>query len=223
MPVFTKIPVQVTAEQWIGQLANEPKGVCRCWEGECVPHLHTIHNNQMVRLEHGDWILPEPDGVHFYPCKPEIFAKTYQPARAPFAVSAEDLDQEYPMEPGSVTFMPELTMREMARASEAMTGVTPEMKGEAARLAEAVRMMGATFTAKAAQPIARAEPAVSGEWPDPTPEMLDRDPLFDGIWAAIKSWDINVPDVYAGYCGATGNHARAIYDRITGRVTDDPR
>ena len=26
----------------------------------------------------GDWVLPEPDGVHFYPVKPEIFAATYE-------------------------------------------------------------------------------------------------------------------------------------------------
>jgi len=50
-------------------------------------------------------------------------------------------------------------------------------------------------------------------WPDPTPEMLD-DPLFNAIWIAIKTWDIGVPKIYAGYCGATGNHARAIYDAL---------
>lgn len=44
------------------------------------PHLHTIHEGQKVSLEVGDWILPEPDGVHFYPCKPDIFAATYEPA-----------------------------------------------------------------------------------------------------------------------------------------------
>ena len=51
-------------------------------------------------------------------------------------------------------------------------------------------------------------------WPDPTPEMLDNDPAFDAIWNVIKTWDINVPDAYTGYMGATGNHARAIYDAI---------
>jgi hypothetical protein len=53
----------------------------------------------------------------------------------------------------------------------------------------------------------------SPEWPDPTPEML-ADPLFEAIWHVIKTWDINVPDIYLGYCGATGNHARAIYDAV---------
>jgi hypothetical protein len=52
------------------------------------------------------------------------------------------------------------------------------------------------------------------EWKDPTREMLD-DPLFNAIWDTIKRWDINVPEAYSGYMGATGNHARAIFDAIT--------
>ena len=51
------------------------------------------------------------------------------------------------------------------------------------------------------------------KWPDPTPEMLN-DPMFNKIWNVIKTWDINVPTAYSGYCGATGNHARAIYDAL---------
>lgn len=50
-------------------------------------------------------------------------------------------------------------------------------------------------------------------WPDPTPEMLE-DPVFNAIWNTIKHWDINVPTVYEGYCGATGNHVRAILDAV---------
>jgi hypothetical protein len=50
-------------------------------------------------------------------------------------------------------------------------------------------------------------------WPDPTSEMLS-DPEFEAIWGAIKTWDINVPRAYFGYCGATGNHVRAILDAL---------
>jgi hypothetical protein len=53
-------------------------------------------------------------------------------------------------------------------------------------------------------------------WRSPTPEMLNGDPLFDAIWNVIKSWDVNVPGVYIGYCGANGNHARAIYEAVAG-------
>lgn len=51
------------------------------------------------------------------------------------------------------------------------------------------------------------------EWKDPTPEMLDT-PEFKAIWQCIKPWDINVPDAYSGYMGATGNHVRAILDAL---------
>lgn len=48
---------------------------------------------------------------------------------------------------------------------------------------------------------------------DPKPEELT-DPLFEAIWQAIKKWDINVPDQYNGYSGATGNHVCAILDAV---------
>lgn len=56
-------------------------------------------------------------------------------------------------------------------------------------------------------------------WPDPTPEML-LDPRFEAIWQVIKSWDINVPAAYGGYCGATGNHVRAILDALAMQTGD---
>jgi hypothetical protein len=37
---------------------------------------------------------------------------------------------------------------------------------------------------------------------------------FERVWQCIKHWDINVPDVYSGYSGATGNHVRAILDAL---------
>lgn len=54
-------------------------------------------------------------------------------------------------------------------------------------------------------------------WPDPTPEMLAT-PEFESVWQCIKRWDINVPDAYVGYCGATGNHVRAILDALSTRL-----
>lgn len=58
-----------------------------------------------------------------------------------------------------------------------------------------------------------ANPGAKAPWPDPTQEMLEN-PIFNAIWMTIKGWDINVPTQYAGYCGATGNHVRAIFDAI---------
>lgn len=52
------------------------------------------------------------------------------------------------------------------------------------------------------------------EWPDPAPEMLST-PEFEAVWKCIRKWDISVPDAYSGYCGATGNHVRAILDALS--------
>lgn len=53
------------------------------------------------------------------------------------------------------------------------------------------------------------------DYPDPTPEMLDGDPLFEAIWQAIKGWDISRHPAYNRlYAGATGNDVRHIYDAV---------
>lgn len=52
-------------------------------------------------------------------------------------------------------------------------------------------------------------------WPDPIPEELNSKE-FEVIWNCIKKWDINVPDAYAGYSGATGNHVVAIMHALEG-------
>jgi hypothetical protein len=38
----------------------------------------TIHNHWTPVVD-GDWIITEPDGIHHYPCKPDIFKNTYEP------------------------------------------------------------------------------------------------------------------------------------------------
>ena len=50
-------------------------------------------------------------------------------------------------------------------------------------------------------------------FPDPTEEML-ASPEFEAVWQCIKHWDISVPGAYGGYCGAIGNHVRAILDAL---------
>lgn len=47
--------------------------------------------------------------------------------------------------------------------------------------------------------------------PNPTEAML-KDPVWCAIWNTIKSWDVNVPEFYNGYCGANGSHATLIYE-----------
>lgn len=46
-------------------------------DGQWNPYVITIHG-QNTRVAEGDMIMPEPDGIHFYPCKPDIFEKTYE-------------------------------------------------------------------------------------------------------------------------------------------------
>lgn len=88
MTKFRKKPVVIEAEQYhesrMGQSTSDwvkgfPKGVCfKGCQGSKYPHLHTIHQGQVVDLVDGDWVIPETDGKHFYPCKPDIFATTYE-------------------------------------------------------------------------------------------------------------------------------------------------
>ncbi|MFZ2809437.1 MAG: hypothetical protein WAZ60_23890 [Desulfosalsimonadaceae bacterium] len=80
---FRKKPVVIEAEQYV-EYGKLVKGMCNsisCYtSGNDQPHVHTIHKGQIVNLEVGDWIIPEPDGIHFYPCKADIFEATYEPA-----------------------------------------------------------------------------------------------------------------------------------------------
>ena len=83
MAKYIKRPIVVEAEQYIAE-HREPKGLC--WElghGVNCPHVHTIHLNEMgsfqaVEIQNGDWVIGEPDGVHSYPCKNDIFQATYE-------------------------------------------------------------------------------------------------------------------------------------------------
>lgn len=57
-------------------------------------------------------------------------------------------------------------------------------------------------------------------WADPSPEEL-KTPEFEAVWQAIKTWDINVPEAYSGYCGATGNHVKKILDALRQIESED--
>lgn len=77
---FRKKPVEIEAQQFLeGQPI--PNGVCfgwSCGDRGSYAHVHTIHDNQRVFLDFGDWVISEPDGEHFYPCKPDIFDASYE-------------------------------------------------------------------------------------------------------------------------------------------------
>lgn len=69
MPIYETIPRQVSAEQWNG--VDICRGVCFCQTD--TAHVHTTHDNQICFIEKGDYIIPEPNGVNYYPCKADIF------------------------------------------------------------------------------------------------------------------------------------------------------
>lgn len=54
------------------------------------------------------------------------------------------------------------------------------------------------------------------DMPNPTDEQR-ADPRFEAIWSVIKSWDVNVPDYYEGYCGANGSHVTLILNALDAR------
>lgn len=80
---FRKKPVVIEATQWDG--TNESwqhimnMGLTKWKPGEMGTqtfYIETLEGDHLARK--GDWIIK---GVHgeFYPCKPDIFVKTYEP------------------------------------------------------------------------------------------------------------------------------------------------
>jgi hypothetical protein len=93
---FRKKPVVIDAVQWNpgvahpgvfedrAQLLTDFASVAPGSAMRDLPayYVITIHE-QRSYLAPGDWILPEPKEGRFYPCKPDIFAATYEPVEAP--------------------------------------------------------------------------------------------------------------------------------------------
>jgi hypothetical protein len=79
MAKFRKKPTVIEAEQFFSDCQPLPfsdkNAVCYEMK-EDRWFVVTIHGQETTIVD-GDWIIPEPDGVHFYPCKPDIFQKTY--------------------------------------------------------------------------------------------------------------------------------------------------
>jgi hypothetical protein len=90
MAKYRKRPVIVEAEQWFPDKVvagvdweppqHEPSRSGReAFVRPATAYVVTIHG-QRAYLAPGDWVITEPDGVHHYPCKPDVFDKTYEPA-----------------------------------------------------------------------------------------------------------------------------------------------
>lgn len=83
---FQKRPTIVLAIQWEGPwcdfpfVGREEIGIAtKAFPSEVRFYVTTIHG-QRAYLERDDWLIQEPDGKHYYPCKPEIFKSFYTAA-----------------------------------------------------------------------------------------------------------------------------------------------
>lgn len=98
MAKYRKKPVVVEAVQWTGTNHDEIKSFCgsaaridicdTAWKvGKGIPKsrlcIDTLEGIHIASV--GDFIIKGVKG-EFYPCKPDIFDKTYEPA--------DDIDQE---------------------------------------------------------------------------------------------------------------------------------
>lgn len=81
---YRKKPVEIEAEQFTEENRNRAFNFIRTtceatWdaEGKIAIKIQTLEGEMLARL--GDWIIRGVKG-EFYPCKPDIFEATYEPA-----------------------------------------------------------------------------------------------------------------------------------------------
>lgn len=86
MPKFRKKPVVIEAFQWAPHAPAESVpnwyfeacGSSRCWpEQDGTLTICTLEGD--MRAQPGDWVIQGVKG-ELYPCKPDVFAATYEPA-----------------------------------------------------------------------------------------------------------------------------------------------
>lgn len=83
MPKFRKKPVEIEARQVTREDFHDVAkwaGISECWGLDApTPALHipTLEGLMLAKL--GDWVICGVQG-EFYPCKPDIFAATYEEA-----------------------------------------------------------------------------------------------------------------------------------------------
>lgn len=81
MGSYRKRPVVIEAVQYAPNMERLPDGVEEVYDGAyTTAHIQTLEGKMIVSP--GDWIITGVNGER-YPCKPDIFAMTYEPADAP--------------------------------------------------------------------------------------------------------------------------------------------
>ncbi|MGC4918670.1 hypothetical protein ACLQ2B_38095 [Streptomyces albogriseolus] len=94
MPKYRKRPVEIDAIQWTGNNIDAVMGFMHPQQPvhvNSLSHMRFTNADDLIGIEtleglmvadKGDWIIREPfptDDRKFYPCKPDIFAATYEP------------------------------------------------------------------------------------------------------------------------------------------------
>lgn len=83
MPKYRKKPVVVEAVQWFPGIEHPavekcPDEMCHARGWERGTHkIKTLEGDHVVKP--GDWVITGIKGEH-YPCRPDIFEATYEPA-----------------------------------------------------------------------------------------------------------------------------------------------
>jgi hypothetical protein len=73
MPKIRKIPKIIEAHQLVSG-EPLPKGV-HTFRGKM--YVTTIQGVE-IPIEYGEWVMPEGDGQHFYPCADSVLRSTYE-------------------------------------------------------------------------------------------------------------------------------------------------
>lgn len=62
-------------------------------------------------------------------------------------------------------------------------------------------------------PLPHYKPPFKKNMPSPTKEEMESEE-FNALWDIIKTWDINFPEYYSGYCGGNGSHVKVLLDAL---------
>lgn len=72
---FVTKPIVVEAEQWFA--GKNLRGIFPPTAFDYGPYVMSSYNTPIF-LKDGDWVIAEPDGVHFHACSPEVFEANYE-------------------------------------------------------------------------------------------------------------------------------------------------
>lgn len=101
MSKFRKRPVVIEAVQFSFSAAEWPAGVERQAEGEkgtMYGYIQTLEGRMIV--SDGDWVITGVNGER-YPCKPDIFEKTYEAVELPTLAAVKIFDVAEEMAPNN--------------------------------------------------------------------------------------------------------------------------